>query len=173
MIILITGASASGKSSIAMELSKVLSAVIIPQDAFYNVTEFMLFPYDKVDDDRLEKPDLIDWKKLIKTVKSIPTSVNVIVEGHCVYTCKELVDLADHKVYIGIDYATCKRRYVSRYADNYTIQQLEMKEKYFDKYTWPVHLKYCENFVRFTDGWHVPCNLKAVAKIKELITESG
>ena len=169
MIILITGASASGKSTVAMELSKVISAIIIPQDAFYNVDEFMLFPYDKVNDGRLELPDMIDWNKLITTIRSIPQSVNIIVEGHCLYTCKQLIELADYMFYLTISYSMCKKRYVSRYADNYTIEQLEMKEKYFDKWTWPIHLQYYENYVRHVDCFQIPCDLKSINIIKDII----
>lgn len=171
MLILISGASASGKSTISMGLSKVISAIIIPQDAYYTC-EFMLFPYDKVSDGHLEQPDIIDWKKLIDTVNSIPENVNIIVEGHCLYTCNELVNMADHCFFIDIDYSTCKKRYVSRYSDNYTTNQLEMKEKYFDEFTWPIHKQYMDKIVLKNKNIHcIKCNLESIDNMKNIILD--
>lgn len=152
-----------------MGLSKVISAVIIPQDAFYNC-EFMLFPYDKVTDGHLEMPDIIDWDKLVRTVRSIPRGVNVIVEGHCLYCCKELVKMANHCFFIDINYSTCKKRYVSRYSDNYSIEQLDMKEKYFDSFTWPIHQQYVvDNVMKDENIVRIDCNLNAIENMKNII----
>lgn len=156
-----------------MALSKVISAVIVPQDVFYNC-EFMLFPYDKVTDGHLERPDIINWEKLIETVDSIPNDINIIVEGHCLYTCNELIDRSDFCFFIDIDYDNCKRRYVSRYSDNYTTEQLDMKEKYFDSFTWPIHSQYVESHVsKRHDVIWVGANLESIDYIKKIILDDS
>lgn len=171
MIILISGAPGSGKSTITMETSKVTSSVVIPQDAFYKVTEFDMFPFDKDTKGKYEKPDMIDWDKLITTIEAIPHNVNIIVEGHCLLSCKPLLDMCDHCFFIDINFHTCMKRYVSRNSDNYTTLQLEQKEQYFKEWTWPIHLDYIERHVKpITDVNYIKCNLDSVDKIKEVIS---
>lgn len=167
MIILISGASASGKSTLSMELSKVISAIVVPQDAFYNC-EFDLFPYDKETNGVIEQPDIIDWDKLIKTIKSIPDNVNIIVEGHCVFTCWDLVMMADHCFFIDIGFEKCMDRFIKRNADNYTPDMLKSKKEYFIKYTWPIHKEYQKNHMT-DDVIIIQSNLEAINNIKKVI----
>lgn len=167
MLILISGASASGKSTLSMNLSKVINAIIIPQDSFYNF-EFDLFPYDKETNGIIEQPDIIDWDRIIKTVKSIPSDVNIIVEGHCIFTCRELVTIADHCFFIDIDYDTCINRFVKRNADNYTDDMIKSKREYFIKHAWPIHKEYENNYLT-QDTVIIQSDLKAIETMKKII----
>lgn len=127
----------------SMHLSRMVNAIIIPQDSFYKVP-FDNFPYDKVDDGDVEGHDLVDWEKLCETVVRIQavTDTNIIVEGHCVFSNDILVELADVLIYITNNRSIIKKRFMDRYAENYTIEQLDMKGRYFDMKTWPCHEKY-------------------------------
>jgi uridine kinase len=144
MLFLLTGASGSGKSTITSNLSKMLNAIIIPQDSFYKVP-FDNFPYDKLMDVDIEGDDLIDWDKLCETVIKfhvVCPTMNVIVEGHRVFTSDILLELADVLVCIKEDKHIIKKRFMNRYSDSYSIKQLDMKESYFESSTWPEHERY-------------------------------
>jgi uridine kinase len=168
MLILISGSSASGKSTLSSELSKIVQCIIIPQDSFYTCN-FDVFPYDNNADGKLESPDLIDWEKLVGLVESIPKNVNIIVEGHCIFTCKRLMELADYKFFIKIDYVKCLNRFVNRYSDdNYTTAMIKLKNDYFMKYTWPIHKEYAKNNIT-TDVITVDSNLDALNVMKDKI----
>lgn len=147
VLIVITGCSGSGKSTLSTNLSKMINAIIIPQDSFYKIP-FDNYPYDKEIED-VEGSDLLDWKKLCETVVRIQavTDVNIIVEGHCVFTCDLLVELADALVFLDHNYTTTKKRFTDRYAENYTTEQLDVKANYFDNKTWPSHLKYEQEII--------------------------
>jgi uridine kinase len=171
MIYLLTGASASGKSTLAMHFAKLRGCIIIPQDAFCK-KPFQLFPHDGDNaDGSLEKPDAYDWWRLVETVKLVHEFSNVVVEGHCLLTCEKLVELADHVFFIDIDRGNCKSRYVRRYADNSSTSQLEDKEKYFDMFTWPIHCEYvATHVVGNPDVVKISCLLKnAIEDINNIL----
>lgn len=150
MLILITGASGSGKSTISINLSKMINAIIIPQDSFYTIP-YDNAPFDNCVNDDVEGEGLIDWDKLCKTVVKIQATckdVNIIVEGHCVFTSDILLELADALIYIEEHKNIIKRRFMNRYADSYTNEQLESKNRYFEEKTWPAHEKYVERVVK-------------------------
>lgn len=169
MLILITGSPASGKSSISCQLAKSTNSVIIPQDAFYN-GKFELFPYDKDHEGYFERYDIYDWKKLVSVVKRTQNTVNIIVEGHCILTCLELVSMADFVFNLTIDKPICKKRFISRYSDNYTLEQLEAKETYFEKFIWPIAEQYNNECVRKYDNvFHIEGSIKNTTKIIDII----
>ena len=142
-LIVITRCSGSGKSTMAANLSKMINAIIIPQDSFYKIP-FDNYPYDKMKDNDVEGADLIDWNKMCETIVRIQavTNVNIIVEGHCVFSSDLLVELADVLIYLYHDKSIIKKRFMDRYHENYTTEQLELKGQYFEKKTWPFHIKY-------------------------------
>jgi broad-specificity NMP kinase len=169
MLVLITGCPASGKSSISCDLAKSINAIIIPQDAFFN-GKFDFFPYDKDDNGAIEGSEIYDWKRLLFTVKRIYKVVNVIVEGHRILECEALVIMADHIFNLTIDKRECKRRFTARYAENYTTEQLELKETYFEKFTWPISKEYRDNVVmNLPQVVHVYGSIRNMDKILETI----
>lgn len=142
-LILVTGASGSGKSTLCDNLAKMYGAIIIPQDSFYKV------PYTNTPTTNVEGAEIIDWKGLCETVVKMMSVIDIaiIVEGHVTFTCDILVDLADLLVFVDPGKDIVKRRFMNRRADDYTLEQLDKKEKYFEEYTWPSHERYVKNVV--------------------------
>jgi cytidylate kinase len=88
VLILVTGSTASGKSTISSIVSKLEKCIIIPQDSFYK-HDFVDFPYKPGMDDRMERPDSINWGGLLDIVNKNSTISNVIEEGHCILSNKK------------------------------------------------------------------------------------
>lgn len=145
MIILLGGAPASGKSTMSVKLAKQTNSVIVPQDSFYDC-EFTFSPFNTKGE--LEQPDIVDWKRLIAVVSKVSNEVNVIVEGHCIYSNRELVSIADKCYFINIEYEQCREKYIKRYE---TYDSEELKGDYFDNYVWPIHKKYQEDYILGND----------------------
>lgn len=149
VLVVITGASGSGKSTIAANLAKMINAVIIPQDSFYTV-QFNNHPYTIADDIDVEGPELINWERLCTTLITVMTvlpTVNVIVEGHHVFSCDILVEIADVLVFLDTHRHIVKKRFMDRYSESHTNEQLALKDAYFENHTWPNHEKYVAEVV--------------------------
>lgn len=148
MIILISGAPASGKSTISSLLSKTCKFIVVPQDAFYTV-EFTTKPENNFNFN-VEDSSIIDWDGLHNFINSvIKTNKNLIIEGHRIFEDKYLMEIADYIFYLDIDKVKCKSRYLKRYSENYTPKQLQLKDKYFEQHVWPQHIQYEQNFKDF------------------------
>lgn len=176
MIILITGASGSGKSTIASNVAKMINAVIVPQDSFYKV-KFDNYPFDK--DVDVEGKDIIDWPKIGEVIKRIDmaTNTNIVVEGHLVATNGRLLRYADVVVLIDSPYHLVKKRFMNRYSDNYSIEQLDQKEKYFDEKTWPAYEQYQTDYLNKIKGCEKVITIKpdidkGTEQILEFINEN-
>jgi uridine kinase len=148
VLILISGCPATGKSTMAANLSKVINAIIIPQDSFYIISPDH-YSFDKMNNNDIDDPESINWEEMCKNIVKIRTvtDVNIIVEGHRVFYCDILVELADVLIYLDNYKGIIKKRFMDRYPENYTIRQLEMKAVYFEEKTWPYHEKYVETIV--------------------------
>lgn len=147
VLILVTGSTASGKSTISSIVSKLEKCIIIPQDSFYK-HDFVDFPYKPGMDDRMERPDSINWGGLLDIVNKNSTISNVIVEGHCILSNKMLVEMADMIIFINTPKEICFERFMKRYSNNLTVEQKELKKNYFNDIGWPSHEKYIENYVK-------------------------
>jgi cytidylate kinase len=149
MLLLITGAPGSGKSTLAASIAKTFKAIIIPQDSFYSIP-FNKFPYESIDKSNIEGNDIIDWVKLCTAVVKISTlcDFNIIVEGHRVFSCDILVELADVLIYLNEHKHIVKQRFMGRGAWSLTTDQIEMKGVYFDVKTWPAHLVYTDTYIK-------------------------
>lgn len=144
VLIVMSGCPACGKSTMASNLSKIINAIIIPQDSFYTI------PYDKVDHNGEKAQELIDWEAMCRTIVKIQavSGINIIVEGHRVFTSDLLVELADVLILLENDKNIIKKRFTDRYPENYSTEQLELKGVYFEEKTWPNHEKYTETTVK-------------------------
>jgi uridine kinase len=153
MLILITGAAGSGKTTISSLLSKTDKCIVVSQDSFYDC-KFDLFPFDKNKGNEFELPDIINWEKLLNVVKVlIKENVRVIVEGHCVCENEDLMTMADYVFFLSIPKKLCKDRFMKRNSDNLSKQQLDIKEKYFEDYTWVTHVIYTNKIIK-NYFWH-------------------
>lgn len=148
VLILITGSSASGKSTLSSIVSKMEKCVIIPQDSFYS-HDFVQFPYTRDMDDSMERPEKINWARLMDLVeKNIDINTNVIVEGHIVLTYEPLVKMADYIFFIQRPKDQCERRFMERGSEGLTSEQNDIKRDYFNNVTWPSHSKYVEEYAK-------------------------
>ena len=130
LVIGIAGGSGSGKTTVVKSITEKLKAekvVVIPQDSYYKDLS------DESDESKrshnFDHPDAIDWELLCKqlsdlksgksieqpvysyiscsrskteTVKVDPADV-IIIEGILIFTCKELVDQMDIKLFVDAD----------------------------------------------------------------------
>lgn len=129
MVIGIAGGSGSGKTTVVHAITEKLKkkVVIIPQDSYYKDSS------DLTDEEKrahnFDHPNAIDWELLCEqlkelregktvqmpvysyiscsrskteTVKVEPADV-IIIEGILIFTCKELIDQMDIKIFVDAD----------------------------------------------------------------------
>ena len=130
LVIGIAGGSGAGKTTVVKAITEKLKAekvVVIPQDAYYKDSS------DLTDEEKrthnFDHPDAIDWELLCsqleelkagksveqpvysyiscsrsktETVKVEPADV-IIIEGILIFTCKELRDQMDIKIFVDAD----------------------------------------------------------------------
>ena len=130
LVIGIAGGSGSGKTTVVKAITEKLKAekvVVIPKDAYYKDSS------DLTDEEKrthnFDHPDAIDWELLCtqleelkagksveqpvysyiscsrsktETVKVEPADV-IIIEGILIFTCKELRDQMDIKIFVDAD----------------------------------------------------------------------
>lgn len=177
VLVLITGSSACGKTTLSSIVSKTLkSNIIIPQDSFYK-HDFIQFPYGKDMGDKMERSDSINWGGLLELVKcNVDNHANVIVEGHCIMSCIDLVEQADVIFFISRPKDDCKKRFMDRYnSGSLTGEQIKQKSDYFDSVVWPCHERYMQTHViqhALNDNFYKLPGIKSSATIIESIIES-
>eukprot|EP01065_Artemidia_motanka_P033567 TRINITY_DN40573_c0_g1_i1.p1 TRINITY_DN40573_c0_g1~~TRINITY_DN40573_c0_g1_i1.p1 ORF type:complete len:185 (+),score=57.90 TRINITY_DN40573_c0_g1_i1:48-602(+) len=140
--VLVTGPSGSGKSTLADALAEELRGEgrqvrVLKQDSYF-FGEFI--PYSRCKDDTLERPDRVKWDEFVAHAAEAGRDTVVILEGHSVLNCDELVKLAGLIVYLDVGRDTCRTRRVGRRsrpeADNAALRA------YFDAHVWPAHERY-------------------------------
>lgn len=117
---------------------------MVHQDSYY-YKEFVQFPYARNMGDEMESPDSIDWESMLDVIMKYDG--NVIVEGHCLMACKELVKMADLIFFISKERDDCFRRFMTRYSEGLTYEQNSIKADYYNRVTWPCHEKYMKTHV--------------------------
>ena len=130
MVIGIAGGSGSGKTTVVKKITERLKAekvVVIPQDSYYKDLSDLSDEAKRAHN--FDHPDAIDWELLCsqlaelkegrsveqpvysyiscsrsktETVKVEPADV-IIIEGILIFTCKELVDQMDIKIFVDAD----------------------------------------------------------------------
>jgi uridine kinase len=177
LVIGIAGGTGSGKTTVVREITKILAdseVVVIPQDSYYKDNSHL--PIEERLELNFDHPDSIDFKLLVKhlnnlkagksieqpvysyltcsrssteTVKVRP-SIVVIVEGILIYTCSELRDCMDIKVFVDADADDRLGRVIIR--DN--IERGRTIEKVLERYektVKPMHLQFIEPSKRYAD----------------------
>lgn len=177
LVIGIAGGTGSGKTTVVREITKILSdseVVVIPQDSYYKDNSHL--PLEQRLELNFDHPDSIDFKLLIdhienlkcgkaieepiysyltcsrsktETVKVNPSKV-VIVEGILIFTCAELRDTMDIKVFVDADADDRLGRVITR--DN--LERGRTIEKVLERYektVKPMHLQFIEPSKRYAD----------------------
>lgn len=177
LVIGIAGGTGSGKTTVVREIIKILSdseVVVIPQDSYYKDNSHL--PLDQRLELNFDHPDSIDFKLLVKhikelksgkaieepvysyltcsrsqteTVKVKPSKV-VIIEGILIFTCAELRNIMDIKVFVDADADDRLGRVITR--DN--IERGRTIEKVLERYektVKPMHLQFIEPSKRYAD----------------------
>ncbi|HNW48536.1 MAG: uridine kinase [Bacteroidales bacterium] len=177
LIIGIAGGTGSGKTTVVKEITKQLAVeevVVIPQDSYYKDNSHL--PLEERLELNFDHPDSIDFKLLVKHIKDLKAGktinqpiysyltcsrsstetvkVNpahiVIVEGILIFTCAELRNCLDIKVFVDADADDRLGRVITR--DN--IERGRTIDKVLERYektVKPMHLQFIEPSKRYAD----------------------
>jgi len=139
LLVIICGASGSGKSSLASVLTDLIPcAVCVNQDSFFTQP---FKAYSERTDDAFEGPVFVDWPEIERTVKfHHEDGKTVILEGHLVATRTALVSAAHVVVILEVSRQTCRARRVHRRAR--PLDEENILGHYYDTVVWPAFLKY-------------------------------
>lgn len=177
LIIGIAGGTGSGKTTVVREITKLLGdndVVVIPQDSYYKDNSHL--PLEERYEVNFDHPDSIDFKLLVEhilqlkegraveqpiysyltcsrseteTVHVEPAHI-IIVEGILIFTCPELRDCLDIKIFVDADADDRLGRVITR--DN--IERGRTIEKVLERYektVKPMHLQFIEPTKRYAD----------------------
>lgn len=177
LIIGIAGGTGSGKTTVVKRIAEMLSkdvAVIIPQDSYYKDQSHL--PLEKRQELNFDHPDSIDWPLLIEQLKLLkagqaidqpvysyltcsrsstetlhiePAQV-IIVEGILIFTCEELRDLLDVKIFVDAEADDRLLRVISRDIMERGRSVSKVMERY-EKTLKPMHLQFIEPTKRYAD----------------------
>lgn len=177
LVIGIAGGTGSGKTTVVREITKILSdseVVVIPQDSYYKDNSHL--PLEQRLELNFDHPDSIDFKLLVKHIKELKTgkaieepvysyltcsrsdtetvkvkpSKVVIIEGILIFTCADLRNTMDIKVFVDADADDRLGRVITR--DN--LERGRTIEKVLERYektVKPMHLQFIEPSKRYAD----------------------
>lgn len=177
LIIGIAGGTGSGKTTVVKEVTKAMSegeVVVIPQDSYYKDNSHL--PLEERLELNFDHPESIDFKLLVKQLKELKANKPIeqpiysyltcsrsstetvhvdpahiiIVEGILIFTCPELRNVMDIKVFVDADADDRLGRVITR--DN--IERGRTVEKVLERYektVKPMHLQFIEPSKRYAD----------------------
>lgn len=176
LVIGIAGGSGSGKTTVVSAITKKLKerVVVIPQDSYYKDSSHL--PLEERQKINFDHPDAIDFKLLCNQLKELkagkaiqqpvysymtcsrsktetitvtPADV-IIIEGILIFTCKELRDQMDIKLFVDADDDDRLMRVMSRDI----IERGKTVETVIERYTKtvkPMYLQFIEPSKRYAD----------------------
>ena len=176
LVIGIAGGSGSGKTTVVKEITKQLKerVVVIPQDSYYKDSSYL--PLEDRQKINFDHPEAIDFKLLFKQLKELkegkrieqpvysyltcsrsttetvtvePADV-IIIEGILVFTCKELREQMDIKIFVDADDDDRLMRVMARDI----IERGKTVETVIERYTKtvkPMYLQFIEPSKRYAD----------------------
>jgi len=176
LVIGIAGGSGSGKTTVVKALTNQLSGrvVVIPQDSYYKDSSHL--PLEERLKINFDHPDAIDWKLLCQQVRELkqgktieqpiysyltcsrsktetvtvePADV-IIVEGILIFTCKELRDQMNIKIFVDADDDDRLMRIIVRDVEERGRTVATAIEHYSDTVK-PMHLQFIEPSKRYAD----------------------
>ena len=177
LVIGIAGGTGSGKTTVVNEIMKILNigdVVVIPQDSYYKDNSHL--PLEVRLELNYDHPDSIDFELLTEHIKELRTGRSVdqpiysyltcsrsktetikiepakviIIEGILIYTCRELMNQIDIKVFVDADADDRLGRVIFR--DN--LERGRTVEKVLERYektVKPMHLQFIEPSKRYAD----------------------
>lgn len=176
LIIGIAGGTGSGKTTVVNRIIESLpknEVVVIPQDSYYRDNSNL--PLEERQEINFDHPDSIEFELLVEHIKQLKEGKTIqqpiysyltcaraaetipirprhviIVEGILVFTCPELRDLMDIKVFVDADADDRLSRVVARDIIERGRSVNKVLERY-DKTVKPMHLQFIEPTKRYAD----------------------
>lgn len=176
LIIGIAGGTGSGKTTVVGRIIESLpqkEVVVIPQDSYYRDSSHL--PLEKRQEINFDHPDSIEFELLVDHIKKLKAGCEVeqpiysyltctrakefinilprhviIIEGILVFTCPELRELMDLKVFVDADADDRLSRVIARDIIERGRSVDKVLERY-DKTVKPMHLQFIEPTKRYAD----------------------
>ncbi len=176
LVIGIAGGSGSGKTTVVKAITKQLSGrvIVIPQDSYYKDSSHL--PMEERQKINFDHPDAIDWKLLCNQIRELkqgktiqqpiysyltcsrsktetvtvePADV-IIVEGILIFTCKELRDQMNIKIFVDADSDDRLMRIIVRDMAERG-RDTEASIDHYCETVKPMHLQFIEPSKRYAD----------------------
>ena len=176
LVIGIAGGSGSGKTTVVKSITNQLDGrvVVIPQDSYYKDSSHL--PMEERHKINFDHPDAIDWKLLCQQIRELkqgktiqqpvysyltcsrsktetvtvePADV-IIVEGILIFTCKELRDQMNMKVFVDADDDDRLMRIIVRDIAERG-RTIETAIEHYTDTVKPMHLQFIEPSKRYAD----------------------
>jgi len=176
LVIGIAGGSGSGKTTVVRAITNQLNGkvVVIPQDSYYKDSSHL--PMEERQKINFDHPDAIDWKLMCQQIRELkqgktieqpvysyitcsrsatetvtvePAEV-IIVEGILIFTCKELRDQMNIKIFVDADDDDRLMRIIVRDIAERGRNIDSAIQHYVDTVK-PMHLQFIEPSKRYAD----------------------
>ena len=176
LVIGIAGGSGSGKTTVVKAITRQLSGrvVVIPQDSYYKDSSHL--PPEERQKINFDHPDAIDWKLLCQQIRELkqgktieqpvysyltcsrsqtetvtvePADV-IIVEGILIFTCKELRDQMNIKIFVDADDDDRVVRIILRDIAERG-RNIDTAVSHYCETVKPMHLQFIEPSKRYAD----------------------
>ena len=176
IVIGIAGGSGSGKTTVVKSIINQLNGrvVVIPQDSYYKDSSHL--PLEERQKINFDHPDAIDWNLLCQQIRELkqgktieqpvysyltcsrsktetvtvePADV-IIVEGILIFTCKELRDQMNMKVFVDADDDDRLMRIIIRDMAERG-RTIETAIEHYTETVKPMHLQFIEPSKRYAD----------------------
>ena len=176
LVIGIAGGSGSGKTTVVKAITQQLGGqvVVIPQDSYYKDSSHL--PMEERHKINFDHPDAIDWKLLCQQIRELkqgktieqpvysyltcsrsqtetvtvePADV-IIVEGILIFTCKELRDQMNIKIFVAADDDDRVVRIILRDIAERG-RNIDTAVSHYCETVKPMHLQFIEPSKRYAD----------------------
>ena len=176
LVIGIAGGSGSGKTTVVRAITEQLQGrvVVIPQDSYYKDSSHV--PVEERKNINFDHPDAIDWKLMCQQIRELkagktieqpvysyitcsrsttetvtvePADV-ILVEGILIFTCKELRDQMNIKVFVDADDDDRVLRIIVRDIAERG-RNIETAIEHYCDTVKPMHLQFIEPSKRYAD----------------------
>ena len=176
LVIGIAGGSGSGKTTVVKAITEHLSGrvVVIPQDSYYKDASHL--PLEERQKINFDHPDAIDWKFMCQQIRELkqgrtieqpiysyitctrsktdtitvePADV-IIIEGILIFTCKELRDQMNIKIFVDADGDDRLMRIIVRDIAERG-RSISTAIDHYTETVKPMHLQFIEPSKRYAD----------------------